>query len=709
MAIRKRSFTCTNNMDYSTFSKGDVRMTAYRIHGDNIVECERIASLIIQTLQPEQIGSYLISPSTVTIEFKTTFDDILVHWRLELLPGFNKNTKRRWEENIFDALREAGSYFDETPDAIITEIDEEGREKILLGIEFCSALQAGNQAWQRSARAFSTGRTGCPYLYIVDFVKYELDNSTRERKNLRFPNAAVPYSYVNYSKTTGNFVAQLYTKSEEFDKTRDPAIADFDESDFGGDVLGVYIVKLMLGMNTAREEETILRKNMNVVQFLANRFDAGSNFTPQEWQEVYALTTEDIVDYAVEKDRFGFHKTIAAKSHHGASEEVIKLVDWLGVGLASRDLPFGIIPADDRKTFADRLYELYPDADLSTIKAIGKTDKHLIVAIFKGFKPRGDDNRPDRGLLPLAAMLSSSDVEMMSYIYGPMIEANLKLLDTDSMRLAERNGLWRSILSLSNYVVLDVPVLARKKYDAERVYNTNRLKAYYYKLGLGKNMSDRPAFSSIPVNYGEDDVDTGIHYLFTHILGEHCFEGMCNPPGGDWSGFSVIDGHFENRWLSLPRVSDVVNGKRPDHILELFGVFDRPLLLSIESKERSADLETDVGNRLVAYIRKLMEYTPSAKRRIQPTTEEWQWGDRRIDFNSFETISAAAYLRDYAEPAKTVFQKNCEILIVMEPIMRRDKIGWDVEIIPSTDRGRVVKNFIIEKHRNTGDRQYTIR
>jgi hypothetical protein len=38
-------------MDYSTFSKGDVRMTAYRIHGDNIVECERIASLIIQTLQ----------------------------------------------------------------------------------------------------------------------------------------------------------------------------------------------------------------------------------------------------------------------------------------------------------------------------------------------------------------------------------------------------------------------------------------------------------------------------------------------------------------------------------------------------------------------------------------------------------------------------------------------------------------------------------
>lgn len=77
---------------------------------------------------------------------------------------------------------------------------------------------------------------------------------------------------------------------------------------------------------------------------------------------------------------------------------------------------------------------------------------------------------------------------------------------------------------------------------------------------------------------------------------------MCNPPGGDWSGFSVIEGGYENRWLSLPRVSDVVSGKRPDHIVEIFGSFEKPLLLSIESKEKSADLEGDVGTKLVAYI-----------------------------------------------------------------------------------------------------------
>ena len=684
-------------------------MNTFRIHGDNIVECERIANIIINTLHPEEAGSYLISPSTVTIELKTTFANTLVHWKLELLPGFNKNTKRRWEENIFDALKEAGSFFDETPDAIISETDDTGKEQILLGIEFCSALQAGNQAWQRSARAFSTGRTGCPYLYIVDFVKYELDNATRKRKNLRFPNAAVPYSYVNYSKTTGNFVAQLYTKSEEFDKARDAAIADFDESDFGSDVLGLYIVKLMLGMNTSHEEEIILEKNMNVVQFLANHFDSGTNFTPDEWQEVYSLKNEDIVDYAVDKDRFGFHKTIAAKSHHGASPEVIKLVDRLAVGLASRDLPFGIIPAGDRKTFAERLNKLYPNADPATINNIAQSDKHLIIAIFKGFKPRGDDNRPDRGLLPLAAMLSSTDVEILTYIYGPMIENNLNLLDKDPIKLAERNGLWRSILALSNYVVLDVPVLARKKYDAERIYDTTRIKEYFTSIGIDESLSDRPAFSSVPVNFGEDDVDTGIHYLFTHILGRYCFEGMCNPPGGDWSGFSVIDGDCENRWLSLPRVSDVVNGKRPDHILELFGVFDRPLLLSIESKERSVDLEPDVGTKLVTYIRKLMEYVPSAQRQISPSAGEWCWGDHKIRFNDFETISAAAYLRDYAEPASTVFKKNCEILFVMDPIMSKNRIGWEIEIIPSTKRGSVVKSFIIDKYKASGDNQFVIR
>lgn len=684
-------------------------MKTFRIHGDNIVECERIANIIINTVAPNEIGSYLVSPSTIAIEFRAIHLNTLIEWRFELLPGFNKNTKYRWHGNIFDALKEAGSFFDETPDAIITEVDKDDNEKILLAIEFCSALQAGNQAWQRSARAFSTGRTGCPYIYIVDFVKYELDNKTRKRKNLRFPNAAVPYSYINYAKNTGHFVAQLYTKSEEFDKAKDASLKDFDEADFGSRELGAYIAKLLMGANTHVEELAILQKNMNVVQFLSRHTKANKNFTADEWQEIYDLEGSDIVDYAVEKDRFGFHKKIASDSHHGESEAVVELVDWLGVGLASKDLPFGIIPADDRPTFAKRLSALYPDADSATIKAIGDNSKHLIIAIFKGFKPGGDDNRPDRGLLPLAAMLSSSDADVISYIYGPTIEANLRLLDTDPNKLADKNGLWRSILSLSDFVVLDVPVLARKKYDAARVYNTREIKEYYKNLGAEQEVMPKPAFSNIPVNFGEDDVDTGIHYLFTHILREVCFEGMCNPPGGDWSGFSVIEGDYENRWLSLPRVSDVVSGKRPDHIVEIFGVFEKPLLLSIESKEKSADLEDDVGTKLVTYIKALMGFVPSAKKNIRVSGSEWEWGNKLVDFSGFETISAAAYLKKYAESPSIVFRKSCEILFVLNPVVNGKKVGWEIEIIPSTKRSEKLKKFIIDRYNKSGDIQFVIR
>lgn len=184
----------------------------YRIHGDNIVECERIANLILNEVHPQNMKKTLISPATISENIIFSYSGFDFEWELILLPGFNKAGRSRWKGDIFKALRENGSFLDETPDAIITEVTNNS-EKIICAIEFCSALQAGNQAWQRSGRAFSTGRTGCPYIYIVDFVKYELDPQTRNRKALRFPNAAVPYSYVNFSRVSGNFVAQVYVKS----------------------------------------------------------------------------------------------------------------------------------------------------------------------------------------------------------------------------------------------------------------------------------------------------------------------------------------------------------------------------------------------------------------------------------------------------------------------------------------------------------------
>lgn len=131
-------------------------MDLYRIHGDNIVECERIAQIIINEIKPNAINVFTISPSTIVFEFEFKYEGNDYSWRLELLPDFNKANRHRWKDDIFKVLKSNGSFLDETPDAIITSVKNDV-EEILFAVEFCSALQAGNQAWQRSGRAFSTG------------------------------------------------------------------------------------------------------------------------------------------------------------------------------------------------------------------------------------------------------------------------------------------------------------------------------------------------------------------------------------------------------------------------------------------------------------------------------------------------------------------------------------------------------------------------
>lgn len=667
----------------------------FRIHGDNIVECERIAKLILKETAPSSVEISLMSPSTIVYNICFNYLGDYFEWQLELLPGFNKAGRKRWEANIFDGLKGSGSFLDETPDAIVTYV-ENGLETILYAIEFCSALQAGNQAWQRSGRAFSTGRTGCPYIYVVDFVNYELDPKTRKRKNLRFPNPAVPYSYINFSEDSGNFVAQVYIRSAEFDKQLEPKLRNFDENNFAEEELSRYIIKRMGGFDTSKEESVILQKSLNIVMFLASSLRPTTNLSPAQWERLYKYR-QGIVQFSLENSNFNFRKKITAKGHHGKSADFLALVENLSIGLGSKDLPFGIIPVANRRILADGIRRLYPTYDVDILEKIASGNSNLILCMIKGFKPAGDDNRPDRGVLPLSAMLSSADIEVITYIYGPVIERNFNVLIDNPERLSDSNGFWRAILSLSNYVALDVPVLTRRPddtYNAEVILDTSELKKHYIEQRPDEDGLTRNDFSSIPQSFHEDDVDTGIHFLFSHLLREICFEGMCNPPGGDWSGLSVLYGNREVRWLSLPKESKEIDGKRPDHVLELFGVFDRPVLLSIESKERSSDLEANVGDGLINYIHNLMKYVPNVERLVHPRLGVWTQSEHFVDFNAFEVISAAAYLRGTAQANCNIFEhSNCDMLFIMEPV----GYGWKIEIVAATHTAEFLKKFICKK------------
>ena len=676
----------------------------FKIHGDNVVECERIASLILSEINPKKFSKSLMSPSTITMDISFSYNGNDFDWHLELLPGFNKAGRARWKGDIFEPLRQNGSFLDETPDAIITEIRGE-REQIRCAIEFCSALQAGDQAWQRSGRAFSTGRTGCPYLYIVDFVKYELDPVTRERKNLRFPNAAVPYSYINFSRVSQNFVAQVYVKSESFDKQHDSSLANFDENNFADVELRRYLVKRMGHLDTRAEEKAILKKNFAVVCFLAELTNSSKNLSVREWRDVFN-NDEDVVDYCVDHQRFNFHKIITQKGMHGQLARVLKIIDAYSAGLASKDLPIGIIPADNRPDFAEDLQKIYPSFDERTIAEIADPTTNLVLCLFKGFKPRGDDNRPDRGLLPLAAMLSDNDNEIMTILYGPILYRNYQLLMNNADTLARNNGLWKSILALSNYVLLDAPILGNPKIkDVEELLFTTGYKQQYTRLKTYASKIESKVFSSAPREYHEDDVDTGIHYLFTEVLKAVCFEGMCNPPGGDWSGFSVLENNSEKRWLSLPRVSDEIDGKRPDHIIEVFNAFDKPVLLSIESKERSADLEENVGTRLITYVEHLMNYIPNVERK-NSSNARWVRGSRPANTNNFIMVSAAAYLKDSAQSNSIVHaNSNCDMLFVMSPLTA----GWRIDITTFTSTADRLKAYLKQMVSSASDNSIDLR
>ena len=73
----------------------------FRIHGDNIVECERIAKLILEETDPTSVEISLISPSTIVYNICFNYLGHRFEWQLELLPGFNKAGRRRWEAPLF--------------------------------------------------------------------------------------------------------------------------------------------------------------------------------------------------------------------------------------------------------------------------------------------------------------------------------------------------------------------------------------------------------------------------------------------------------------------------------------------------------------------------------------------------------------------------------------------------------------------------------
>jgi hypothetical protein len=603
----------------------------FNIYGDNIVECVRAFDYVVGGLG--DLVKEVLGPSvSVTCPVYT----VKLEGRelvFQFLPGYGDG---RWNQDVLGFIQRSGGRLREAADAIIT-LKENGEEQPVAAIEFCGALPAGNQAWQRQGRAFSFAHAEVPYFYVAELGGFEL-NADRERKAERMPNPAIPFSFFAMTQYRGSVCLPVYEAN---------AGATGETIERFGPIFGKHkfleFLKLaVLGDPTEQAAKDLGDKCVALVKLLANSKKRRDGLTVEQWDQAHkaVLAGESLPDFLHRYARLSWKKTAYIGGLTAKAKRFMALGAEESLGLTSTTLPLSFVPKDRRTAFGAKAKALYPDMSDAFTAWLSSGARHLAISWVMGFKPRGDDARPDRGLPPLARMLIGDECDLMTFVYGPAPATHWNDLAVNPVALARRNGLWEAVLGVSDAVLVDS---ATKPASTPRGY----LKDIWASV---LNEEHIPLHVEAKVRrFGEQDVDTALHVAFESLGAGVVFEGMCNPPGGDWSGISFRwdSAEPEHRWLTLPRVS-AEGAKRPDHVFALFGHGDGPICLCIESKELSRDLDANIGPRLTRYTEALFDSAPSIYRdaKVAPwAIYGGEWKRRAVSY-----VSAGAYLATPAAP-----------------------------------------------------------
>lgn len=628
-------------------------MQKLRIHGDNILECEKALNLLVSALEAEGKAMVFVGEAAYAPVYRIeTKEDV---FEIQLFPGYD-----RWGINLKQYLADNGAVLREATDAtvnILVRINDELYEKPILAFEFCGALPAGNNAWQRCGRALASAYVRIPYLYFAEIGGAELDTN-REIKASRLPNPLVPFSYLSLGETENTIAIPVFIESASLD--------DNLRKKIGGNFGSEEAIKLIRSILYNHDQKDVIKKlkeyAINVIRILANSRKRNGCLSEAEWNELYKRKTgRSKAEWLVEKDMH-WHKKVALRPITKSFLTLLKLSETEGaVAIGSRDMPLCLIPERKRRKYAEGIKHLYKKRiSLEFMKWVSRDDKPLVCVWLAGFKPRGDDSRPDRGLVPLARMIfGRHDVDLLSIVYGPANPITWEIFKADLWRLSKINGLWEAILGLSDGVLIDTPT-NRKMQNIGQILNKS---AHSKKGVILKAANLKPSF-------GEQDVDSVIHCLFSNSIKFGVYEGLCNPPGGDWSGICMIDFNsgFQYKWTSLPRVSEK-NTKRPDHLIQFK---DPDVLLSIESKDEAATLETGIGLRLKKYVELLIKHQPIAIK--QSTDNEWEHSKKRTNLRK-RIISGAAFLITNHEDMGGVLKRaKTDIIFGLEFLLDSNKV-----------------------------------
>ncbi|HEX3809194.1 MAG TPA: hypothetical protein VHW02_05785 [Rhizomicrobium sp.] len=645
------------------------RFQAFHLHGDNIVECERTLDLIRRSLA--DVTKTLRGPYGYPVcpSYELRLQNLDTPVELTMFPGFG-----RWNQDILELIRRRGGTLREAADIIVTGVAD-GSETPLIAIEYCGALPAGNQAWQRNGRAYSFGKAEVPYLYVAELGGYELA-ADRARKAARLPNPAVPFSYLAFSVNNRTPTLPIFVTSPGADEKSRAAYASvFSEAE---------LLKMVRSVILAEDNDTTVEalrvKALAFVETKAATSRYGETLSREQWQAAYETIKkrQSLVEFVVSKAPLKWSKTAYIEAITKTARSLMDFSATLAIGLTSSKLPMCVIPKMNRRAFADQVEKLSRGRVQAEFMTWLRREKNLAVCWVMGFKPRGDDARPDRGLPPLARMLIGPDEDLLTFVYGPAPEATWQRLHTTPRDLLA-NGLWEAIYDASDALLVDS--------STDGVRRHGYLRSHWHQV-LADPKLEMVLVQPTPTRISENDVDTVLHLLLSRYGGKSVFEGMCNPPGGDWSGVSleVIDRTKEVRWLTLPRVSKT-GDKRPDHVFQFFIPDKPPIILCIESKETSGSVEPKIGPRLTSYIAGLMNSAPSIERKSP--SGPWKHSADNLDVRKFVMASAVAFVTDTEEKIAAV-RKRADVDLLMSFDFKEMGKTCSICLMPNTKLGREI-------------------
>jgi hypothetical protein len=648
----------------------------YRIHGDNIVECARTfeyVALAIRGLVRAAEGP-VGSVTCPRYEVELRSGDKL---RFTFLPGFGE---RRWAQDILGFVKSSGGRLREATDAIVTML-REGAEKPLFAMEFCGALPAGNNAWQRHGRAFSYCHAGIPYFYLAELGGFEL-TSERKRKAERWPNPAVPFSFFSMTHYQGSVCLPVYEANAG---AKGETVSRYGPV-FGKDDFLDYIRLALTNEMPTKPALELGEKCFGLVELLAAAKTRQDGLNKSQWGAARKAVErgESLTAYLSAKAPLAWRKVAYIEALTKSARVFMDFGAKESLGLTSNTLPLSFVPGARRAEFGAGVGRIYRDLDDAVVRWLRTETRDLAIAWVMGFKPRGDDARPDRGLPPLARMLVGDKTDLMTFVYGPAPPSHWKLLKESPVELAASNGLWDAALGVSDGLLLDSATMPR---GAPRGLLREFWASSFMQTAQVLNVNP------VVLSASEQDVDTALHVALTMLGSGVVFEGMCNPPGGDWSGVSFMwakDGS-EYRWLTLPRVT-AEGSKRPDHVFGIFGLGTVALCLCVESKERPGSLEARIGPRLMSYTRTLFGSAPSIWRRSGD--EPWAAYEGNWAMQPLEFASMGAYIANPGAPFDLVrSDSGLDILCGMEFTENMARCVAHVRALTATGR-RVLAHII---------------